>query len=412
MASDRVFFAASPPACGGEGARRAPRRKLFEARLPETSMTTTRRDFLKLTASAAALAGAGGAPALLARQNAAAPRKPGAGKRLLILGGTAFLGPEVVEAAKARGFTITLFNRGKTNPHLFPELEKLQGDRDPRKGEGLKALEGRRWDAVVDTSGQYPRYVDASAGLLASSVRQYVYISSISVYADNSKPGIDETAPVHRLADPTVETMGANFENYGGLKALCEQAAEKAMPGRTTAIRPGLIVGPGDYSDRFTYWPVAPGTPLDPVQVIDVRDLGEWIVRTIEDGTVGVYNATGPRTPLFMREMLEACQAASGAEATLTWVDADFLEKQGVSAWGDMPCWVPPRGESAGFSRVSVAHAVAKGLDFRPIAVTAKDTLAWWNRQPEERRARLRAGIQPEREAAVLKAWHGAKAAK
>ncbi|HEY0093963.1 MAG TPA: SDR family oxidoreductase, partial [Archangium sp.] len=258
-----------------------------------------------------------------------APVARAGGKRILILGGTAFLGPQLVEAARARGHTVTLFNRGKTRPQLFPDVEKLHGDRDPTKGEGLKALEGRTWDAVIDTSGYVPRMVRASAQLLAPHVGQYLFISSISVYKDMSRPGLDETAPVATTSEPDNETIGG--ENYGALKALCEQEAEAAFPGRTTNIRPGLIVGPEDPTQRFTYWPervarggevLAPGDGSDPVQFIDVRDLAEWTLLALENRDVGVFNATGPTQPLTVGEMLEACKQAGQSDATFTWADA------------------------------------------------------------------------------------------
>ncbi len=218
-------------------------------------MSTSRRQFLQYSLTAASLLALG--PRALAgpdkkKSTAAAKKK----LKILVLGGTGFLGPAFVTAAQARGHTLTLFNRGKTRPELFPNVEKLQGDRDPKKGEGLKALEGRKWDAVLDTSGYYPRMVKASAELLAPNVEQYVFISSISAYANNDEPHEDESGPTAKLADPTVETMGKNFENFGGLKRLCEEAAETAFPDRATLVRPGYIVGPEDRSDRFTYWPV------------------------------------------------------------------------------------------------------------------------------------------------------------
>lgn len=337
------------------------------------------------------------------------------GKRILILGGTAFLGPQLVEAARARGHTVTLFNRGKTRPQLFPDVEKLQGDRDPNKGEGLKALEGRTWDAVIDTSGYVPRLVRASARLLAPHVGQYVFISSISVYKDMSRPGLDETAPVATTSEPDNETIGG--ENYGALKALCEQEAEAAFPGRTTNIRPGLIVGPEDPTQRFTYWPervarggevLAPGDGSDPVQFIDVRDLAEWTLLALDNRDVGVFNATGPTRPLTVREMLEACKQASQSDATFTWADATFLEQHKVSGWSDLPVWVPSTGDSAGMGRVSNARALARGLKFRPVVDTARDTLTWFQAltAAQQEQLRKRGGLSPEREREVLAAWH------
>jgi 2'-hydroxyisoflavone reductase len=331
--------------------------------------------------------------------------------KLLILGGTGFLGPHIVEAALARKHTVTLFNRGRTNPNLFPDLEKLRGDRNPDQGEGLNALKGRHWDAVVDTSGYVPRVARASAELLAPSVKQYVFISTVSVYTDFSKPGVDEKSPVGVMDDPTVERVTG--ETYGPLKALCEQAVEAAMPGRTTNIRPGLIVGPGDPTDRFTYWParidrggeiLAPGNPWQPVQFIDARDLGEFILKAIEDGHVGIYNAMGPRHPFPMAAMLYGCQAVTTSDASLTWVEQEFLLKQGAGPWMELPLWVPDGGEMAGFARVSNAKGLAIGLAFRPFADTARDTLSWSRTRPADHK--WGAGMAPEKEKQILAAWH------
>jgi 2'-hydroxyisoflavone reductase len=321
----------------------------------------------------------------------------------------------VVEHAIARGHEMTLFNRGRTNPQLFPDLEKLRGNRDPKKDEGLAALEGRSWDAVIDTSGYYPRMVRSSAELLADSVQQYVFISSISAFADTSTPGMDETAPVATMEDETLETMGDQFQYYGPLKALCEQAAENAMPGRTTNIRPGLIVGPRDSTDRFSYWPVrvsrggevmAPGNHDDPVQYIDARDLAAWIIRTIEDRTVGVFSATGPDAPTNIAELIYGCKAVTGGDVTFTWVEADFLAEHNVAPWGQMTVWIPPRDEYVGFHRIDCSKAIAAGLTFRPLADTVRDTLDWFHSLPEERQNSMRAGLPAEREAEVLAAWH------
>ncbi len=380
-----------------------------------------RRAFLRKAAAVAALAGLGAAPIAAAEQAArlAAKEKTGKGKTpkklsILILGGTRFLGPQVVDAARKHGHSLTLFNRGKTHPGLFPDIEKLLGDRDGN----LKALEGRKWDAVVDTSGYVPRVVRASADLLKDAVQQYVFVSTISVYAKAEKPGMDENGPVATIADPTNENVK---ENYGALKALCEGAAEQSMPGRVTNVRPGLIVGPGDPTDRFTYWPVrvarggevlAPGTPADPVQYIDVRDLGDWIVKAIEDRTVGVYNAVGPKEELGMGHLLDACNATGGGKATFTWADAAFLDDQKVAAWSDMPVWVPPIGEDAGFSRISSARAMGRGLAFRPVEETTRATLEWFRTEPAEHQAKLTSGLTPEREAEVLAAWHARQAQK
>ncbi|AKT44036.1 NAD-dependent epimerase [Chondromyces crocatus] len=334
---------------------------------------------------------------------------------MLILGGTGFLGPHLVEVAKARGYTVTLFNRGKTRPELFPDLEKLQGDRDPDKGEGLKALAGRSWEVVVDTSGYYPRMVRASAELLAPRIKQYIFISSISAYAKNDQVSADETAPLAVLSDPKVETMGKEHENYGGLKALCEQAAEKAMPGRVANVRPGFIVGPGDPTDRFTYWPVrvarggevlAPGTPEDPIQVIDARDLVAWLVTLSERGRTGVFNAVGPGEAVTMGSLLEACKAASKSKARFTWASAKFLTDERNPI--DLPIWAPPEGDTRGFHTWSNARAREAGLAFRPLAETVEETLAWWKTLPAERQEKLRAGLTPEQEVKALAAWRRA----
>ncbi len=377
-------------------------------------MCTSRREFLRMSAAAASLAALGCHARRTRDSNPESESMPPS-KKLLILGGTGFLGPAIVEAALARGHQLTLFNRGKTRPDLFPDIVKLRGDRDPTKGDGIRALAGRQWDVVFDDCGYYPRMVTASAELLAPNVKQYVFVSSISAYADNKKVGADERAPLATIADPTVEVMGANYENYGALKALCEQAAERAAPGRVTVVRPGFIVGPGDPTDRFTYWPVrvdrggevlAPGEASDPIQIIDVRDLARWMVRVAEDGLTGAFNACGPGEKLTMGALLGECRAATSSSARLTWVKAEFLEKQGEAGDAGLPIWISPAGDYLGFHTWSAERAIRAGLGFRPIDETVKDTLAWWKTLPAERQAKLRAGLSPEREAAILAAWH------
>lgn len=368
-------------------------------------MTIDRRDFLAAGAAAASLL------ALPGGALAAAKPKP---LKLLVLGGTGFLGPHFVEAARKRGHTLTLFNRGKTNPDKFSgedyrDIEQLHGDRKT----DMTALEGERtWDAVLDTSAYIPADVTRSAKLLAPKVKQYLLVSTISVYAKNDVPA-DETSPVAVLADPSVDKV--SNETYGGLKALCEKAAEAELPGRTTVVRPGLIVGPGDNSDRFTYWParadrggeiLAPGSAQDPTQFIDVRDLAAFLLTTLERGHVGIYNADAEPGALTMGALLRESQKASGKKSTVTWASADFLEAQKVSAWGDMPVWIPARGETAGFGRTSVSKARAAGLSYRPLRETVRDTLAWWRKLPEERRAKPKAGLSAQREGEVLAAWH------
>ncbi|MEK7404881.1 MAG: NAD-dependent epimerase/dehydratase family protein [Acidobacteriota bacterium] len=357
----------------------------------------TRREFAGSLAAAGTLA-------------AAAPAR----KRILILGGTGFLGPATVEVARARGHELTLFNRGKTRPGLFPDIEKLHGDRDPAKDEGLKALDGRHWDAVIDNSGYFPRHVAASAKLLAPNVKHYVFISSLSVYADNSVEGQDETAKVATIPDPTVEQI--TEQTYGALKALCEQAAEAAMPGRVTVVRPGYIVGPDDPSGRFTYWPVridrggevlAPGAPSDPVQFIDVRDLGAWLVSLVETGTRGAFNAVGPEKPLAWGDLLLACQNAASNQSTLAWVPGEWIATQGEEIF---PIWAPYQGRTRGFHRWKNTRALKAGLRFRPHDATVRDTLAWYKTQREGERTKL-AGPAPEKEAALLAAWRRSREA-
>lgn len=325
---------------------------------------------------------------------------------LLILGGTIFLGRHLVELALQRGHRVTLFNRGQHGPELFPDVEKLHGDRKS----DLSALAGRSWDAVVDTCGYVPRVVRASAELLAERVEHCTFVSSVSVYANLSLPGADESAPLGTLEAPTVEEVtGAT---YGPLKALCEQAAEAALPGRTLNVRPGLIVGPHDPSHRFTYWPrrvarggetLAPGTPEAPVQIIDVRDLAAWMLSMIEARQAGVFNATGPDYRLSMGQVLETCREVSGSNARFTWASDEFLTASGVAPYTEMPLWVPLSDGGEGFSSVACTAARKAGLSFRPLAETVRDTLAWDAGRPDD--APRPAGITPERERKLLAAW-------
>ncbi len=340
--------------------------------------------------------------------------------KILILGGTGFTGPFQVKYALARGHHVTVFNRGKTHPGELPEgVEQLIGDRSTGD---LAALKGRKWDVVIDNPTMLPKWVHDAAEILQGNVERYIFISTISVYGDVAKPDADETAPVEKYtgADPMKETrdtvIASHFALYGPLKALSEKEAEKWFPGKTLIIRPGLIVGPGDETDRFTYWPVridrggevlAPGDPSDPVEIIDARDLAEWTVRMAEQGTTGVFNAAGPATRLTVGGMLNGIKDALDAKtAKFTWVPADFLEKEKVSPWSDMPVWVPPTGENAGMGSISNRRAVAAGLTFRPLAETARDTLTWFKSQSPTRQEKLKSGLTKEREAEVLAAWH------
>src|ERR687894_570054 len=298
---------------------------------------------------------------------------------LLILGGTGFLGRHLVEAALGDGHRPTLFNRGLSEPGLFPEVEKLKGDREGN----LSALLGRRWDAVIDTCGYVPRVVRASAGLLADAVEHYTFVSSISVYSDAIASGADEEAPVRGLPDPTVEEVTG--ETYGGLKTLCEQAAEEMLPDRVLNVRPGLISGPHDPTDRFTYWPrrvAAGGEILAPdheergVQYIDVRDLASWMVRMSEERRTGTYNATGPDYELRMGRLLEECEAASGAGAELVWVSEGFLEEKGVEPFTELPLWLPR--EYAALQAIDCARAIRAGAPVPPPTGTGLNDIDKW----------------------------------
>jgi len=327
--------------------------------------------------------------------------------KLLILGGTVFLGRHTVDAALARGHEVTLFNRGQHGADLFPQVERLLGDRDG----DLDALRGRRWDAVIDTSGYVPRVVGASAALLADAVQHYTFISSISVYADTSSPSLDEGASVGVLDEPGSEDAG---RYYGPLKALSEQAVQALLPQRTLVIRPGLIVGPHDPSGRFTYWPqrvarggdvLVPGRPERQVQVIDVRDLAEWNVRLAEERVSGVFNATGPDGVLSMADVIDACLDVSGGGAQPVWVPDAFLVESGVGPWMELPLWLPESERTAGFFSVSCVRAVAAGLAFRPIRETVRDTLEWVRNHRPPGDGRPPAGLDPARETELLKRW-------
>ena len=343
---------------------------------------------------------------------------------LLILGGTSYLGPEIVDAAKHRGWKITLFNRGKTHAELFPELEKIRGDRDPSKGEGLKELEaavakGRRWDAVIDTSGYRPQDVRASAALLAKAARQYVFISTVSVYDSMATPNADESAPVGKIEKP--EEQKVSNETYGPLKACCEQEAQKAFGDRCSVLRPGLIVGPGDPTDRFTYWPVrvarggrvlVPG-PKEPRKAlttfVDVRDCAEFAVRCIADGHGGTFNVTGPAGPLTFDEMLAGCKACVADPVEFVPVGEQFLLERKVAPWMGLPLWLPEDPQFAGAGNISRARAVAAGCTFRPLADTVRDTLAWWAKEPRSKEPwgakPGQPGLSPAREKELIEAW-------
>ena len=330
---------------------------------------------------------------------------------ILIIGGTVFLGRHLVDAALARRHSVTLFNRGQHNPDLFPNVEKLRGNRDG----DLDALKGRRWDAAIDTCGFIPRIVRASAELLANSVDHYAFISSISALSDLSQSDQDESAPVGKLKEGDSGEQ-VTEDSYGPLKALCEEAVEQAMPNRALIIRPGLIVGPHDPTDRFTYWPhriaqggevLAPGDPNRPVQIIDARDLAEWNIRLIEAKTTGVFNATGPDYALTMGQVLEESKRVSGSDAHFTWIDEQFLLDSNVGSWIEMPLWIPEKENAPGLFAINCRKAMAAGLTFRPLADSIRDTLSWDATRPAN--VERRAGMKPEREAELLQTWQSRK---
>ncbi len=383
-----------------------------------------RRDFVK--------AGAAGAAALALTGERAFARervveKSSAPLKILILGGTGFTGPHQVLFATQRGHQVTVFNRGQRQADLPKSVEHLTGDRNTP--EGVNALKGSRtWDVVIDIPTTNPRWVRDAASVLQGRARQYIFISTISTYRNYPKPGMDEDSELWKYEAPedpfalTPQQASAGGL-YGPLKVLSEKEAEKWFPGKTTVIRPGLIVGPGDPSDRFTYWPVriarggdvlVPGNGKDPVQIIDARDLAEWVIKMAENNTTGIYNATGPKSELTMGEMVAGIRAAmpGDLDVKFTWVNHEFLTKNQVRGWSHMPVWVAPREGNEGWSRVSIARAVSKGLTFRPLALTARDTLEWNKTRPAAAQLIPKAdrlaqgpGIPPEKEAELLAAW-------
>ena len=387
-------------------------------------MTTTRRNFLKLSALAGGSIGLG-----LISSSSSGAEKPDetlrfAGKdaragrplRILILGGTGFTGPFQVRYALDRGHKVTVFNRGRTHPGELPkEAEQLIGDRNGQ----LDALKGRTWDVVIDNPATLPVWVRDAAQILKGNAERYVFISSTAVYADSSKQGQDETAPLIKYegADAMKETnatmRAGNFALFGPLKAVSEAEAEKWFPDKALIIRPGYIVGPGDESDRFTYWPVrverggevlAPGTPDDPIQIIDARDLAEWTIRMVEQGTVGAFNAVGPKSKLSMGKMLDVMKKTTKSDARFTWVDDKFLTSEKII--DDFPIWTSPSGPYITYNTANISKALRHGLTFRPLSETTRATLEWFRKQTPERQLKMRAGITPAREAEVLAAWH------
>ena len=318
--------------------------------------------------------------------------------KLLVLGGTKFLGRAIVEAALQSGHEVALFNRGRTNPELFPDVEKLRGDREG----DLSALSGRSWDAVVDTSAYVPQQASTSAEALSGAAGHYLLISTLSAYADASQP-LDEESPLAELEDGQPDDrLLEDFSNYGALKVLCERAAAEGFGGPTAIVRPGLIVGPHDPTGRFTYWPhrvarggevLAPAPAESQVQFIDVRDLGEWVVRLSEQRTEGPLNAAN--RGVTWKTLLETCREVTGSDAEAVWVDADFLMEQEVGQWMELPMWLY---EDAGLHATDVSRGVDAGLTFRPLAETVRGTL-------EHAETTGSAGLDPEREATLIAAW-------
>ena len=369
-----------------------------------------RRDFLKTAAAVGGALFTGAAPAFwrLPRLDGLGAPKP---LDILVLGGTGFIGPHLVRHAVSRGHRVTIFTRGRRQAELPAEVVRLIGDRNGQLG----ALEGKRWDAVVDDSATNPDWVRQSTQLLKDAAGQYLFTSSTGVYYPYLKRGLDESeAPHLDVADPK-----DGSETYGVAKARCERETQQAFGDRAIVVRPTYIVGPGDTSDRFPYWPVrlarggevlAPGRHDDPVQFIDVRDLAEWMVRLLEDRRSGVFNAAGPRSVMTMPQFLEAARAALRANVTFTWVDDyDFLAQHKID---EAIPWAQLAGNDDGMMSIRNDRAVAAGLTFRPVEVTVRDTLAWWPNVPEARRTKPRFTITPEQEAEALAAWHARGAAK
>ena len=363
-------------------------------------MKSSRREFIKAGTIGAAAAATGLPVVTQAEEKSSQETRP---LDILILGGTGFIGPHMVREALRRGHSVTLFNRGKSNNTLFPDLETIKGDRD----NGLDGLKDRQWDAVIDNSGYVPRHVQDSARLLAPNVGRYVYISTVSVYADFEAP-MHEDSPLATIADETVEEVTG--ETYGALKALCEQRAAAEIDADKFAIlRPTYICGPGDHTDRFSYWPIRtrkggdmiwPGSPDDPVQIIDVRDLANFTIDCVDREVQGTYNMVHADR-YTMGQLLEDSRAVTAAEVNPVWIDEEFLEDNEFSSDGEFPVWAGANG----YADVDTDRAERAGMHNRPVRETARDLLTWWDTLPAERTATTRAGLSPEREAEILTAW-------
>ena len=365
---------------------------------------TTRREFIGHAGIAAGAAALG----LGSSQPAAARPSRQQGMTILILGGTGFIGPHVVRHALARGHQITLFNRGRTNTHLFPEVEKLVGDRNT----DLTALEARRWDAVIDNSGYTPHQVGLSVDLLKDATDQYLFTSTRAVYTDFTAEVMDEDAPIGPGDLPESE-----WTAYGPAKVLAERAVGEGFGARTLIVRPPVIVGPGDRSDRFTYWPdridaggevLVQGDPTDPVQFIDVRDLSEFYINLLEQQTAGIFNSVGPGAPLSSAELVYGIRAITAAPVSFTWVDWDFLAERGQMPQRQLPFWQPPAGNYLNYGRIDSSRGIAAGLTFRPLAVIAQDTLEWHRSREAGGEYPLRTGLDRATEARLLAEWREA----
>jgi 2'-hydroxyisoflavone reductase len=367
-------------------------------------MKSNRRQFIQAGMLGAA-AIVGGVPEIAAARN---ERRGHEALSLLVLGGTGFIGPHMVREALRRGHSVTLFNRGRTNSELFPDLETIKGDRDG----GLQGLKGRDWDAVVDNSGYVPRHVKDSARLLAGHTQRYLYVSTVSVYADFDVRN-SEDSPLATIADESVEEVTG--ETYGPLKALCERrAAAEIDPDQLTILRPTYIAGPGDHTDRFSYWPIRtrkggemiwPGSSSDSVQVVDVRDLANFVVDCLEKDISGTYNMANPAGAYTMKNMLDDSQAVTAATVEPVWISEDFAYEQGLIGGRGLPIWHPRTGESAAGGSFSSERARKAGLKSRPERETMRDLLNWWDTLPAERTGKLRAGLDADREAALIAVW-------
>lgn len=385
---------------------------------------TDRRDFLRRAAFLGGVLASG--PTGFARRSLSTlltPIDAGTAPKpldILILGGTGLTGPYQVRYALARGHKVTVFNRGRHNDRLPPGVVERVGDRNLHQ---VDALRGKSWDVVIDNPTTVPFWVRDVGQVLRGHTKQYVFISTISVYDTKGRATIDESSPLLEYSgDPmsvTIQDVVKNPETlYGQMKAASEREARKWFGDETTIIRPTLIVGPGDDTFRFTYWPyriakggeiLAPGDGADHVQIIDARDLAEWTIRLAENDSVGTFNAAGPASSLTMAEMLYGIRGALDGNRNIqfTWVPADFLAAQKVSAWGDMPAWVPRNDPDYAGEQVDNRRAITAGLTFRPLASSAADALEWFNAQPEAARARMQSGsFSAERERSVLAAWH------